>query len=152
MDQPLQSAEFQRAFAIAFLINGVWITVSEFFRYLVFVKPMMAADFPQIPDIVPMNGPVVMIWMVWGAILVAAVTGFTWMVLERFGGSNKNVLLAGTAVWLSVFCIFWLAAWNMNIAKPNVMMVALPLAWLEMVIAAAVVGWSRSHFGQTQGV
>jgi hypothetical protein len=107
----------------------------------------MIADFPQIPDIAPMNLNVILIWMVWGTILVCVSTGFSWMFLDRFGDSLKSVLLAGTSVWLAVFCIFWLANWNMNLAKAGMFLAALPLAWLEMAVAAAVVRWSRMRFG-----
>ncbi len=42
---------------------------------------------------------------------------------------------------MAVFVILWLGLYNMNLAPSNVLAVALPLAWLEMVVAAVLVWW-----------
>jgi len=132
---------WQTPLAYALAVNFVWINASEVFRYFAFVMPMMREAFSTVPDVAPMNLAVFMVWAVWDTILVAAATLIPWMALKVFGGSVRNAVLAGTGVWFTVFVIFWLAAFNMNLATPAILLTALPLAWLEMVVAALVVWW-----------
>jgi hypothetical protein len=127
----------------AVLANLVWITASEFFRYLAFVRPMIQAAFPSIPDVAPMGVTVIAIWMVWGGLLLAAVTGFAWLYLDRFGGGFVNSLKVGTMLWVAIFCILWLGLYNMNMATARIALTALPLAWIEMVVAVVIVDRCR---------
>lgn len=128
-------------FIMALVINFLWINASEVFRYFVFVMPMMRDAFPMLPDIAPMNLPVFLIWGVWDTILVVAATVVPWMAMKVFGASVVRTVLYGTGVWMAVFVILWLGLYNMNLATPGVIAVALPLAWFEMVVAALVVWW-----------
>ena len=136
-----------RALLLAVLLNALWINVSEWFRYYVFVMAMMRQAFPQIPDVAPLSIPVALVWEVWGTILIAAVVGFTWLFLERFGGGTGNALAAGTWAWLGIFGILWIGLLNMNLATPSVVAAALPLAWVELAVAALIVDWCRSKYG-----
>ena len=131
----------RRAFWTALLANAIWINASEIFRYFVFVMPMMREAFPQIDDVAPMNFGVFMIWGAWDTLLLFAATGVTWLMLVQFGSGIRNAVLAGTAVWAGIFGILWLGLFNMNLATGAVLAVALPLAWLEMVVAALLVRW-----------
>ena len=125
----------------ALLVNFLWINASEVFRYFAFVMPRMREAFPQVPDVAPMNVPVFLIWGVWDTILVLAATLVPWMAQRTFGASASRAVLYGTGVWMAVFVILWLGLYNMNLATPGVLAVALPLAWLEMVVASLVVWW-----------
>lgn len=131
----------------ALALNFVWINASEVFRYFVFVMPMMRAAFPDMPEIAPMNLRVFLVWGVWDAILVIVATGFVWLALDRFGDGVRAALLAGTALWIAVFGVLWLALLNMNLATVSILAVALPLSWLEMVVAALIVRWRRIRAG-----
>lgn len=128
-----------RAFLTAIFANAIWVNLSEIFRYFVFIMEMMREAFPQLPDIAPMNIGVFMIWGIWDTILVFSITGFAWLFFERFGYSLRNGVIAGTLFWLAVFVILWLGLLNMNLATPTILMTALPLAWLEMIVAAIIV-------------
>ncbi len=130
------------------LLNAIWVNASEIFRYFVFVMPMMRAAFPQIDNVAPMSWQVFALWGVWDTILVFSVTGFVWLILDRFGDRRRNAIVAGTLFWLSVFVILWLGIWNMNLTTPAVVTVALLLSWLEMVVAALIVNWGRQRFGR----
>jgi hypothetical protein len=134
----------------ALLLAYLWLNASEIFRYFLFVTPMMRESTPQIADVAPMNLPVFMIWGVWDTLLFLCVATIVWLYLERFGGGLRSILEAGTLLWAAVFCIFWLGLWNMNLTAGRVPLTALPLAWLEMVLAAAIVewGWRRSREAQ----
>lgn len=136
-----------KSFWIACAANMVWINASEVFRYFAFVMPMMREALPGVPDAAPMNLTVFLIWGLRDTILVASVTGLSWLALERFGVSKRTAILAGTGIWAAIFVILWLGLFNMNLAPIAVLAVALPLASLEMVVAALVVRWAvlRPH-------
>jgi hypothetical protein len=125
----------------AFGVNFIWINLSEVFRYFAFVMPMMRDALPMVPDVAPMNLPTFLIWGLWDTILVLAATFFIWLMLDRFGISLRSALLAGTAVWGAIFVILWVGLFNMNLATLPVLAIALPLAWVEMAVAALVVRW-----------
>ncbi|WP_299295753.1 hypothetical protein [uncultured Tateyamaria sp.] len=125
----------------ALIVNFIWINLSEVFRYFALIMPMMRDAFPMIPDVAPMNLPVFLIWGLWDTILVATATIIPWLALATFGGTVKTAVLAGTGVWVGVFGILWLGLFNMNLATPTIVLTALPLAWLEMTVAALVVWW-----------
>lgn len=128
-------------FTLALIVNFIWINASEVFRYFAFVMPMMREAFPLVPDVAPMNLPVFMIWSVWDTIVVLTATLLPWMAMKVFGASAMRALLYGTGVWMSVFVILWLGLYNMNMATADVLAFALPMAWVEMVVAALIVWW-----------
>lgn len=134
-------------FVIALLVNFIWINASEVFRYFAFVMPMMREAFPGLPDVAPMNLPVFLIWGVWDTIVVIAATVLPWMALKVFGASPLRAAVYGTGVWLTIFVTLWLGLYNMNLAGLAVFAVALPLAWLEMVVASLVVWWFTARDG-----
>ncbi|MEM8975415.1 MAG: hypothetical protein AAGD43_25410 [Pseudomonadota bacterium] len=135
-----------KAFWLAVLANTVWINASEIFRYFVFVMPMMRDAFSGIDNIAPMNIAVFLSWGVWDTILVLVVTLSVWVVIDRFGSGIRAVLGAATGLWLGIFAILWLGLFNMNLATVGIVLVALPLAWIEMVVAALIVRqfWNRA--------
>jgi hypothetical protein len=138
--------ESPRAFWIALAINVVWINVSEIFRYFVFIMPMMRDLLSEVPNIAPMNVSVFLIWGVWDTIIVVAATSLSWLLLDRFGRDWRIALAAGTMLWITVFVILWVALFNMSLASTNVLAVALPLSWVELIVAAQIVNWSMKVF------
>jgi hypothetical protein len=134
-----------RGLGMAILLNLVWVNISEVFRYFAFVMPMMREALQMVPGVAPMNIPVFLIWGVWDTIVILAITTVSWLCFERFGYSKRNAVLAGTAVWVSIFVVLWVGLWNMNLADVKTMMIALPLAWLEMVVAALITNWCLSR-------
>ena len=139
------SLNFPRAFWIALGINLIWINASEIFRYFLFVMPMMQSELSVIDGFAPMNIAVFLIWGIWDTILVFAATFFCWLILERFGSSVRTALFAGTAIWMTVFVILWLGLLNMNLATYNMVLIALPLAWIEMIVAALIVRYCMTR-------
>jgi hypothetical protein len=130
----------------ALLLAYAWLNLSEVFRYFLFVMPTMRATLPQIADVAPMNIPVFLIWGAWDTVLFCCVSFFIWLYFERFGGGARSVLAAGTLAWTTVFCLFWVAVWNMNLSGVSAPLTALPLGWVEMVAVAAFLerGWRAS--------
>lgn len=146
LDQPLANSgpSFQALWP-ALALNFLWINASEVFRYFAFVMPMMREAFPTLPDIAPMSLPVFLVWGLWDTVLILAATFLSWLMLERFGNTVRTALAAGTLIWATVFVILWLGLYNMNLAPLQVLLIALPLAWIEMVAAALIVRWTRTR-------
>lgn len=140
-------ARHKHAFVPVLLANLVWINASEVFRYFAFVMPMMRQALPQVADVAPMSVAIFMVWGLWDTILLLAASGAAWLFLDRYGATTANALIVGTLIWCAIFLIFWLAAFNMNLATPKILAVALPLAWVEMVVAALIVRWGMLRFG-----
>jgi hypothetical protein len=141
-------AKARRSFLFVLLAAFVWLNVSEVFRYFAFVMPMMRDAMPAVPDVAPMNVTVFMIWGLWDTLLFAVVAVIAWLFHEKFGGGLRNTIAAGTLLWLTIFCIFWLAAYNMNLTVARVPLVALPLAWIEMVVVVAIMERAWPHLRQ----
>ena len=141
MSETMTGARQTQGLWLALGVNFVWINASEVFRYFVFVMPMMRDTLAVVPDVAPMSLGIFLRWGIWDCLLVAVATLGAWMMLERFGARTSVAVLAGTCVWLSVFVVFWFGLSNMNLATGSILAVALPLAWLEMVVAALVVRW-----------
>ena len=80
----------------------------------------------------------------WDTILNLVSTSSIWVMHDRFSSGIRTTLVAATGLWLGVFVILWLGLYNMNLATLEIILVALPLAWLEVVGAALIV---RSFWG-----
>jgi len=130
-----------KAFILTCLIVGVWINLSEVFRYFAFVMPMTRKTLSMVPNVAPMNGGVFFIWGGWDTILTVMTVWVYWLHAERFGATNGTAVLAGTSNWLLLFVLFWIAMFNMRLAGSATLAVALPLAWLELVVAGLIAGF-----------
>lgn len=53
-------------------------------------------------------------------------------------------------MWLSFFLLFWHGLVNMNLSSIKQASIALPMAWIEMVIAAWLALWSYKKFSGIQ--
>lgn len=137
---------------LALVLTFLWINVSEVFRYLVFVMPMTRAAMPKVTDAAPMSTSVFLIWAAWDTVLFVCVAVIVWLAFERFGGGRRNVIAAATLAWAAVFCVFWIATWNMNMTVARVPLTALPLAWIEMLVTAALIEWGWRRTAALAGI
>ena len=135
---PLKS----RAFVVALLLNGIWINLSEVVRYFALVKPMLNKAFPGDESVATVTPAIFASWMIWDTILVITATAFYWMFLERNGSNIRNVVLAATYFTITIFGLLWLGVINMGLAPIKIMISAIPLAWIEQIIAAGIVLWA----------
>ena len=125
-------------FVLTCLVVSIWVNASEVFRYFVFVMPMTRGTFATIPGIAPMNLPVFLVWGLWDTILVAMTVMMYWLYTERFGESTQSTIISATLTWFVFFVLFWVGLLNMNLAQSATAAIALPLAWLEMVVACLI--------------
>jgi hypothetical protein len=139
----MRDAGFQvRPFLLALALNAIWINASEVFRYFVFVMPMMRAALPGVDNVAPMDVQVFLIWGAWDTILLVFATLVVTLWITVFGNGTKQAIAAGAIVWAGIFCIFWLAMLNMNLATPAIAATALSLAFIEMIVAALITRWA----------
>ena len=121
------------------LAVNTWVGISQLFRYFVIVVPMMRAAFPNVEDIVPITWPVVIAWGVWVTIYLAWFVSIIWIFFERFGTTVNIALIAGSMATIPVYGLFWLALYLMSLTTPMIILIALPLAWIELLIAAMII-------------
>ena len=136
-----------RSFWLALAANFVWINVSEVWRYFAIVRPLLQDAFPAQDHIAAVTPAIFASWMVWDTILILAATGFYWMYLSQRGVTFMNAGLAALFFTVTVFGLLWLGVVNMGLASVHLMISAMPLAFLEQVVAAGIVGWILSRDG-----
>ncbi|MEO0419483.1 MAG: hypothetical protein AAF249_11490 [Pseudomonadota bacterium] len=134
-----QASTNRRGFAIALAINFVWINLSEVWRYLMVIRPMLQETFPNDAAIAPFDLTTLAIWAVWDGILVFAATGFFWVYFKSVGASLRQAVFAALFFTIAVFGLLWVGAFNMGLVPARFIWVALPLAWLEQFVAAVIV-------------
>ena len=137
-----KAAGVPKALVMAFWLNFLWINVSEVARYFLVVRPMLHEAFPGQDEVGAMSASIFAVWGLWDLILICAATGFYWLWLNAFGNRTWQVLAAGSIFTVSVFGLLWLGIANMGLAPLNLAVAALPLAWLEQLIACAIVAWA----------
>jgi hypothetical protein len=141
----LKDDQARRSFYLVLLAAYVWINVSEVFRYFAFVMPMTRVAMSAVPDVAPMSMLIFLIWGFWDTLLFAVVAFIAWLFYEKFGDGIPNALAAGTLLWAAIFCILWLGLYNMNLTVARVPLTALPLAWIEMVVAVTILERAWPH-------
>ncbi|MFD2561621.1 hypothetical protein [Aquimarina rubra] len=135
-----------KQFVIITLLTSIWINVSEVFRYFVLVMPRVQSFFDHKSGIAEMNITIFSIWGFWDMLLSALLVFLFWLYAREFGNRFQSVFVSGTIVWLCVFVIFWVATANMGLSNWSILLITLPLSWLEMVVAA----WIASKLYQTR--
>jgi len=109
----------------------------------------MRAAFPDIEGIVPISLSIFIAWGVWIIVYVLWSLSSIWIYLERFGNNWINAVIAGSLTTIPVYGLFWLALFLMNLAKVDVIAIALPLAWFELIVAALILSWRKEKFDRT---
>lgn len=136
----------ERLFLYALCANFIWINASEIARYFWVVRPMLQDAFPGQSHVAPMSWAIFAIWGVWDLVLIVGATGFFWLWLEKFGRDWRQIILASLGFTMTVFGLIWLGIANMGLAPYSLMLAALPLAWLEQVIACFIVASFQGRF------
>jgi len=129
---------FRSFFSTCFLAN-VWIGISQTLRYFIVVVPIMRAAYPENNEIVPINVPVILAWGIWVTIYLFWATSSIWIYFERFGTTIRNAVIAGSLATIPAYGLFWLALYLMNLATAKVILIALPMAWFELIVVALIV-------------
>ncbi|MEM6446976.1 MAG: hypothetical protein AAF704_10490 [Cyanobacteria bacterium P01_D01_bin.123] len=127
-----------KQFAIVTLLVSIWVNASEVFRYFIIVMPKTRIYLAAISEVAPMDWGVFAIWGIWDTILTALIVFVFWIVSQNFGNNTRSILIAGTLCWALFFLLFWVGMVNMNLAQWSLALIALPLAFLETVVASFI--------------
>jgi len=125
-----------KQFVIITLITSIWINISEVVRYFVLIMPRVKSFFDNKTGVAEMNWRIFTIWGFWDTLLTAVLVFVFWLYSKSYGFGTKSALISGTIVWSAVFVIFWVATANMGLSDWNILFIALPLSWVEMIIGA----------------
>jgi hypothetical protein len=127
-----------RDFIIITLITSIWVNISELIRYLPYVRPEMMDYLSTIPHMGEMNLRVALIWGFFDTLLTALYVFSFWLCAQAFGNGKKAVLISGLMSWSFFFVLFWVGSANMYVAEWKNLLVVLPLALLETLVASSI--------------
>jgi len=125
-------------FVIITLIVSVWVNISEVFRYFIFVRPEMKVNLSLLPTVADMNLPIFMIWGLWDTLLTALFVLLFWLCSNTFGNNYKTAIFSGLVAWCFFFVLFWIGMANMNLSSWNFLLIVLPMALVETLVASLI--------------
>jgi hypothetical protein len=131
------------------LIASIWVQVSEVFRYFILVMPILKQFLIALPGVAPMNLQIFSIWGVWDTLLTFMNVFIFWLYARQFGNNLRSVITAGTISWLFLFVLFWVAMVNMALAPASILLITLPLSWMEMVVTSIIASWLYDRSGES---
>ena len=94
--------------------------------------------FSTIPHMGEMPLPVLLIWGFFDTLLTALYVFAFWLCAKVFGNNKKAVLLSGFLSWSFFFVLYWVGSANMYLANWSNLLVVLPLALLETLVASFI--------------
>ncbi len=127
-----------KAIVRVILWTSIWINISEVFRYFSIVRPNIQRFFNHQEGIAAMDWIIFSIWGVWDMLLTTMVVLTCWLFINILGNNRKSIVLAATFSWSFLFVLFWIACANMGLSHWDILVIVLPLCWLEMVIACFI--------------
>ena len=119
-------------------IVSLWVNASEVFRYFVLVRPEMHQYLSTVPNVADMNWGIFLIWGLWDTLLTALYVFLFWLCAQVFGNNIKSILISGFISWCFFFLLFWVGLANMNLSSWGYLLIVLPLALIETLVAAFI--------------
>lgn len=134
----LTKTSFPKGFTKALIASGAWIIVLECLRAYLIVLPMTRAAFPDFAGIAPMNAPIFLSWSAWMFLLIWMTAYSYWLHARVSGHSISTVIVSGSFATVFALLMFWIANVNMGTGTIAVALIAVPWAWVELVIACQI--------------
>ncbi len=125
-------------FIVITIITSLWVNASEVFRYFVLVRPEMHEYLSVVPNVADMSWGIFAIWGLWDTLLTALYVFLFWLCAQTFGNNLKAVLISGFMSWCFFFLLFWVGMANMNLSSWSYLLIVLPLALVETLVAALI--------------
>lgn len=117
------------------LVVSIWINIFETLRWILFAKPEIDMHFKAANLLLP-NEPINnILWLIWGIII--AVMIFT--ISKKF-----KVLQTTIIVWITVYVMHWIALWNMAVLPLNILWLAVPLTFINVLVGALISKYFQS--------
>jgi len=114
---------------LAFLLAGIWVNVSEFFRNEYLLKSFWVNHFTSHGMIFPSEPINGIIWLVWGFLFSAAM---------YYISRKYNLLQTVLISWFMGFVLMWLVTINLNAFPVSILIYAVPLSLLETFIGSFI--------------
>ena len=128
--------------ALAAVISGIWINLSEFLRNELLFKHYWVRWFEDLGQVFPSSPLNNALWVIWGFLLAAAVA-----FLARRLTFGETFLLA----WTLGFVLMWIVIGNLNVLPHGLLLVAVPWSVVEIAgavwISRAIMSGGRSRDG-----
>ena len=143
-----------RQFTWIVLLTSLWVHVSEVARYFGYVIPATRSFHGNRAGIAEMDLRIFAIWGLWDTLLTVIVVTATWFAIQVHGVRPLAWMGAATFVWFAFFVLFWVGSANMGLSSWHTLWIALPLSWVEMVVAAWIAATllQRKTLGETSAV
>lgn len=118
--------------------SGLWLTLSEVVRYFTYVMPKTREHFSMIPDVAPMSVGIFGWWSLWMLLLTLSVVYAYGLHAKVLGHTGKAVFVSASFSWVLFFVLFWFGSINMGLAHFSTALVALPWAWIELLVTCLI--------------
>ena len=128
----------KKDFVLVTIIVSLWVNASEVFRYFLFVRPEMHNYLSALPNVADMNWGIFAIWGLWDTLLSALYVFLFWLCAQVFGNNTNAIVISGFVSWCFFFVLFWVGMANMNLSSWSYLVIVLPLALLETLVAAYI--------------
>ncbi|MCB2205845.1 hypothetical protein KQI65_13960 [bacterium] len=115
--------------ALAVIVAGLWITLSEFVRNELLFKSYWTEHYASLGLTWPSDPVNGMLWLVWSLVFAGAL----FWISRKF--SFFQTFMLG---WLVGFVLMWLVIGNMQVLPMGILTYAIPLSLLEVLIAVLI--------------
>jgi len=117
------------------LLVSLWINIFETLRWMLFAKPEIDMHFKAANLVLP-NEPINnLLWLIWGIIIAVMI----FIVSKKF-----KVLQTTFIVWITVYIMHWIALWNMAVLPINILWLAVPLTFINVLVGALISKYFQS--------
>jgi hypothetical protein len=121
-------ANFKKAIWQILLVS-LWINIFETLRWMLFARPYIDMHFKAANLVLP-NEPVNnILWLIWGIIIAVMI----FIISKKF-----KVLQTTFIVWITVYVMHWIALWNMAVLPINILWLAVPLTFINVLVGALI--------------
>lgn len=126
-------------FIVITLITSLWVNTSELVRYFGYVRPKMQEYFSNIPQMGTIwDVQILAVWGFWDTLLTVLYVFLFWLCAQVFGNNGKAIVISGVMSWAFFFVLYWLATANMFLANWSNLLVVLPMALVETLVASYI--------------
>lgn len=111
------------------LLVSLWINIFETVRWILFAKPDIDMHLKASNLVLPNNPINNILWLIWGIIIAVMI----FIISKKF-----KVLQTTFIVWITVYVMHWIALWNMAVLPINILWLAVPLTFINVLVGALI--------------
>ena len=119
-----------RTVLVPVVAAGLWVTISEFVRNELLLKPYWTAHYAELGLVFPSEPANGIVWMIWSLCFA----GLIFAIRQRFTFPETLGLC-----WAAGFLLMWLVTGNMAVLPCGILPYAIPLSVLEVGVAIWII-------------